>query len=75
MVLALCLTAATSRPALREEFVAIWSRLLPLTQPGKPVWTLRDYHSPNLLWLPEREGLGRVGHHRHAGLRAGPPGL
>ena len=23
-------------PALREEFVAIWSRLLPLTQPGSP---------------------------------------
>ena len=22
---------------------------------------LRDYHSPNLLWLPEREGLARVG--------------
>jgi aminoglycoside/choline kinase family phosphotransferase len=22
---------------------------------------LRDYHSPNLLWLPEREGLKRVG--------------
>ena len=26
-----------------------------------PVWTLRDYHSPNLLWLPERKGLRRVG--------------
>ena len=22
---------------------------------------LRDYHSPNLLWLPEREGIARVG--------------
>jgi aminoglycoside/choline kinase family phosphotransferase len=22
---------------------------------------LRDYHSPNLLWLPEREGLARIG--------------
>jgi aminoglycoside/choline kinase family phosphotransferase len=22
---------------------------------------LRDYHSPNLIWLPEREGLARVG--------------
>ena len=26
-----------------------------------PTWTLRDYHSPNLIWLPEREGLKRVG--------------
>ena len=24
-------------------------------------WVLRDYHSPNLLWLPEREGIARVG--------------
>jgi aminoglycoside/choline kinase family phosphotransferase len=26
-----------------------------------PTWVLRDYHSPNLLWLPDREGLARVG--------------
>jgi hypothetical protein len=48
-------------PGLREEFVAIWDRLLPQTQPAKPVWTLRDYHSPNLIWLPQRSGLARVG--------------
>ena len=24
-------------------------------------WVLRDFHSPNLLWLPEREGVARVG--------------
>ena len=24
-------------------------------------WVLRDFHSPNLLWLPEREGAARVG--------------
>jgi aminoglycoside/choline kinase family phosphotransferase len=24
-------------------------------------WVLRDYHSPNLLWLPQREGVGRIG--------------
>ncbi len=22
---------------------------------------LRDYHSPNLIWLPEREGIARIG--------------
>ncbi|WP_421692904.1 tRNA (adenosine(37)-N6)-threonylcarbamoyltransferase complex ATPase subunit type 1 TsaE [Aestuariivirga sp.] len=47
--------------AARQEFEALWTELLPLTQPEKPVWVLRDYHSPNLLWLPEREGLKRVG--------------
>ena len=62
-------------PAQRQEFVAIWSRLLPLTQPEKPVWTLRDYHSPNLLWLPRAQGPAARRPHRHAGLRAGPPGL
>ena len=29
------------------------------TQPK--TWVLRDFHSPNLLWLPEREGIARVG--------------
>ena len=26
-----------------------------------PTWVLRDYHSPNLLWLPQREGIARIG--------------
>jgi tRNA threonylcarbamoyl adenosine modification protein YjeE len=45
----------------RAEFVSLWQDLLPLTKAENPVWALRDYHSPNLLWLPEREGLKRVG--------------
>lgn len=45
----------------RRDFEALWRELLPLAQAEKPVWVLRDYHSPNLLWLPERHGLGRVG--------------
>ena len=28
---------------------------------GAQTWVLRDFHSPNLLWLPEREGIARVG--------------
>jgi aminoglycoside/choline kinase family phosphotransferase len=28
---------------------------------GVQTWVLRDFHSPNLLWLPEREGVARVG--------------
>ena len=47
--------------AQKQEFEAIWSTLLPLADPVKPVWTIRDYHSPNLLWIPERKGLQRVG--------------
>ncbi len=48
-------------PQVLAEFESLWRDLLPLTQPEKRVWVLRDYHSPNLLWLPEREGLKRVG--------------
>jgi hypothetical protein len=46
---------------IRGEFELLWTKLLPLTQEGRRVWTLRDYHSPNLLWMPERRGLARVG--------------
>lgn len=46
---------------LRAEFLALWAAALagPLAQ--KPTWVLRDYHSPNLLWLPDRQGLQRIG--------------
>lgn len=46
---------------VNAEFLAIWQTLLTSIATHKPVWTLRDYHSPNLLWLPERKGLRRVG--------------
>jgi N-acetylmuramate 1-kinase len=26
-----------------------------------PIWVLRDFHSPNLLWLPQRNELARLG--------------
>jgi aminoglycoside/choline kinase family phosphotransferase len=47
--------------SVRAEFMQLWvpvlDRLLGL--PGG--WFLRDYHSPNLIWLPERSGVARVG--------------
>ncbi len=45
----------------REIFRALWREALiePLGQPT--TWVLRDYHSPNLLWLPERQGIQRIG--------------
>ncbi len=46
---------------MRSEYRRIWRALLPLARVGAPVWVLRDYHSPNLIWLPRREGLARVG--------------
>ena len=45
----------------RAEYLAIWRELWPVLEPHNPVWVLRNYHSPNLIWLPEREGLKRAG--------------
>src|SRR6185295_6797342 len=42
-----------------REFLAAWTPLLRKVVPAKPVWTLRDYHSPNLISLPGRRGFAR----------------
>jgi len=47
--------------ALRHSFADLWQEVLPVTQLAQPIWVLRDFHSPNLIWLPEREGVRRVG--------------
>jgi len=45
----------------RAEFVTLWSEVLAEIVADPVTWTLRDYHSPNLLWLEDREGTARVG--------------
>lgn len=55
------LTGREASRDVRASFGAVWSEYLPLTQPDTRVWALRDFHSPNLLWLPDREGLRRAG--------------
>jgi N-acetylmuramate 1-kinase len=45
----------------RAEFLKAWTELFPLADHDPPVWIMRDYHSPNLMWLPERSGIQRVG--------------
>jgi tRNA threonylcarbamoyl adenosine modification protein YjeE len=48
-------------PAKRDAYVALWrDALLPVFE-TPATWVLRDFHSPNLLWLPEREGVARIG--------------
>jgi aminoglycoside/choline kinase family phosphotransferase len=39
----------------------LWREALKTSYDKPPTWVLRDYHSPNLLWLPEREGIARAG--------------
>jgi len=45
----------------REEFKALWQEALDPAVNAAPTWVLRDYHSPNLLWLPDREDVARIG--------------
>lgn len=44
-----------------DEFRAIWAVLIQEAKSTEESWVLRDFHSPNLLWLPERTGIQRVG--------------
>ncbi len=51
----------TPDEATRGAFMAQWRDLLtPHIGPHR-TWVLRDYHSPNLLWLADRAGVKRVG--------------
>ncbi len=45
----------------RNAFTAICTRLFGEVVGRDATWTLRDFHSPNLIWLAGREGLARVG--------------
>jgi N-acetylmuramate 1-kinase len=49
------------KAAARKEFVALWSKALAPALEAQPTWVLRDYHSPNLLWLSERDDTARIG--------------
>jgi tRNA threonylcarbamoyl adenosine modification protein YjeE len=46
---------------LRASYVALWEEALQPVLKAPPTWVLRDFHSPNLLWLPQRQGIARVG--------------
>lgn len=49
-------------PAARDDFMKAWAKLWPLVaRPAKPVLVMRDYHAENLIWLPKRQGVARVG--------------
>ncbi len=52
---------ANATAADRSEFQSLWREALRPALAETPTWVLRDYHSPNLLWLPDRMGIARVG--------------
>jgi tRNA threonylcarbamoyl adenosine modification protein YjeE len=46
---------------MRAVFAELWHVALRVVLDSKPTWVLRDFHSPNLIWLEERKGVARVG--------------
>lgn len=53
----------TGRATEAEEarFALLFRPMLDATEAARPVLVLRDYHAENLLWLPDRDGIARVG--------------
>jgi tRNA threonylcarbamoyl adenosine modification protein YjeE len=45
----------------REEFNAMWRQLLAKPAAAPRTWVMRDFHSPNIIWLGERTGILRIG--------------
>ena len=51
----------TSGEKLRAEFMTMWRALLQKPASAARSLVLRDFHSPNLIWLGDRSGIKRVG--------------
>ncbi len=45
----------------KATFVSLWRKILTEGLPAESTWTLRDFHSPNLIWMPEREDVEKIG--------------
>ncbi len=51
----------TADKSSRAAFFDAWRQVLPLARAVPDTLVLMDYHAPNLLWLPDRAGIRRVG--------------
>jgi N-acetylmuramate 1-kinase len=57
----------------KAEYLAIWREVLPAARVGESCVVYVDYHADNLLWLPARAGLARIGLLDFQDARIGPP--
>jgi N-acetylmuramate 1-kinase len=57
----------------RKTFARLWRETLTPAIEAPPTWVLRDYHSPNLLWLAERDDIARIGVLDFQDTLIGPP--
>ncbi len=46
---------------MQADFLLIWQDLFSELVDAPRTWMLRDFHSPNLIWLERRKDTGRVG--------------
>lgn len=46
---------------MHADFILIWQQLFAKLEGASTTWMLRDFHSPNLIWLEHRADTGRVG--------------
>lgn len=52
---------ASADPEERRLFADAWAAVFDLLEAAEKSLVLRDYHSPNLIWRPERQGRDRLG--------------
>ncbi len=46
---------------LASEYKSLWHELISGAPLATDIWVHRDYHADNLMWLPQRSGIKRVG--------------
>jgi N-acetylmuramate 1-kinase len=57
----LALRGAPASAEARARFLSLWQEALRPALDAPKTWVLRDFHSPNLLWLADRPGVAQVG--------------
>jgi aminoglycoside/choline kinase family phosphotransferase len=55
------MTGAPLSDSDRQDFLDGWNSVLDGLSDARPTIVLRDYHSPNLIWRPDRSGTDRLG--------------
>lgn len=56
----------------QHSFAAAWAPALDIIDKAPRTWTIYDFHSPNLHWLADRQGLQRIGIIDSQDARLGP---
>ncbi|SMC89435.1 tRNA (adenosine(37)-N6)-threonylcarbamoyltransferase complex ATPase subunit type 1 TsaE [Rhizobium sp. RU36D] len=52
---------AAASDAERADYNTVWDGLIDALEASEKTLLLRDFHSPNIIWRPQHEGLARIG--------------